>query len=173
MEIGLLYNGKNFPQYVFGGEVKSYIFLDFDVIFVDEGFWRIMKDYLQVGKVRRIAVKNLDPDYHFAETIEVGSLPSSFIELACKANLEGYFDFKATLQMITIKTIIYSIENDLFCIVLDRNYSVGIIGFTSPNHPTMFEEYGVKDVLDYLKINFAGRVLPNSLKEKLHKNWNL
>jgi hypothetical protein len=170
---GSLYNGLDFPRYVFADTVKSYIFLDFDAVFADEGFWKMMKEYLQTERINSIIVKNLDPDYHFVEKIDVANLPNSFIGLACNANLEGYFDFKATLHMITIKTLIYSIEEDVFCILLDRNYSIGILGFTSPDQQSLFEEYGIKDVFDYLKINFAGKELPNDLKDELHKNWDL
>jgi hypothetical protein len=169
----LLYNGQEFPNYVFTDKVKTYLFVDFDIVFVDQDFWKILRDYLESKKITSIVIQNVDPDYYFNEIIKTNNLPGAFMELARNENLEGYFDFKANLHMLTNKAIIFSEEKDEFCIVLDRSYSIGIIGFTSKDHIAGFNEYVIRDILDYLKINFGGNELPSSLKAGLHKNWSL
>lgn len=171
MATSALYNGQDFPRYVFTDKVKSYLFLDFDAVFIDQDFWNTMKGILETERIMSIVIENLDPDYHFNETIVVEGLPSSFVELARTENLEGYFNFQANLHMITIKTLIYS--EDVFCIVLDRNYSIGIIGFADASQSVTFKEYSIDDVRDYLKVNFAGKELPNHLKDELNKNWRI
>jgi hypothetical protein len=173
MTTRLLYDGREFPQYIFTDKVKAYLFVEFDMVFVDRAFWKLMRDYLEISKINSIIVLNLDPDYYFSQTIQTNSLPNAFLELVRNESLEGFYNFAASLQMITNRAVVFSREEDEFCIVLDRNYSIAIIGFTSNDHIGIFKDYIIKDILDYLEINFAGQKLPASLQEELCKNWNL
>lgn len=169
----MLYNGKVFPKYIFTDKVKAYLFVEFDIVFLDREFWKIMKSFLAIKNISCVVVQNLEPNYHFNETIKTNDLPNAFVELVRKEVLEGYFDFKANLHMLTNRTLIYPVDEDELCIALDRDYSIGIIGFTDKDQVQMFNEYAIGDILDYLKVNFAGKELPNSFKDELNKNWNL
>jgi hypothetical protein len=172
MSANLLYNGQEFPDYIFTDKVKSYLFVDFDIIFTDEEFWQIMKVFLTNNNVSKIVVENLDPDYLFREEIDVAGLPKTFMKAVRTENLKGYFSCDANLHMITIKTLIYSGENgEIFCILLDRDYSIGIIGFSNPIKSEIFMEYEIKDVTDYLRLTFAGKDLPSDLKKTVVENW--
>jgi hypothetical protein len=169
-----LYNGQNFPEYIFTDKVKSCLFVDFDMIFMNQGFWQIMKSYLESANIHKIVIKNLNPDYHFIEEMDVAELPKAFMKLVLTENLEGYFSSSATLHMITIQTLIYPLDDeDVFCILADRDYSVGIIGFSNPRKPEMFGDYEIIDVLDYLRLTFAGKDLPSTFKKEVIENWKL
>ena len=171
MTKGTLYNGKKFPDYIFDKKVISYFFVEFDFVFEEE-FWRIFKKLLDEARIKEIVIENLEPNYPFAEQIEVRNLPDSFIESARSMKLEGYFADKSSLYMITEQCLIFAPENkDLFCILLDREHSLGIIGFSNPKQPEIFVEYEIKDVPDYLRLTFAGKDLPNNFKDELYKNW--
>jgi hypothetical protein len=169
----MLYNGQEFPKYIFTDKINASIFVEFDIVFIDRDFWKIMKGFLEIKNITSIVVRNLEPNYHFNETIKTNALPDEFVELVQKEGLEGYFDFKANLHMLTNRTLIFPQNEDALCIVLNRDYSIGIIGFTNKDMVPMFNEYAIGDILDYLKINFAGKELPNSFKDELSKNWNL
>jgi hypothetical protein len=75
--------------------------------------------------------------------------------------------------MITENTLIYSLEEkELFCILLDRRYSLGVIGFSKPVFANIINELNIKDIADYLNLSFGGRELPGNFKNTLFKNWN-
>jgi|SRR5579872_4326597 len=168
----MLYNGLDFPAYIFTDAVKSYLFVDFDIVFMDQMFWQIMKSFLEKNNVSKIVVENLEPNYPFSADINVAGLPSSFLDAVQSEKLEGYFPDAASLHMITIKTLIYPTgTREVFCLLLDRDYSIGIIGFVMSEKPEIFNEYEIKNLLEGLKVNFAGNDLPDSLKHELSKNW--
>jgi hypothetical protein len=56
-------------------------------------------------------------------------------------------------------------------LLLDRDYSIGIIGFSTAQKPEVFSEYEITNLLEGLKVNFEGKDLPESLKDELYKNW--
>jgi len=168
---GILYNGKKFPDYVFTETVASYLFVEFDFVF-DEEFWRVVKKFLEDNNVKEIIVENLEPDYPFVERIEVKGLPAEFIKSARSLTLAGFFADKASLFMITEECLIYTPENkELFCIVLDRASGLGIIGFSTLRKADVVGNLDIKDVPDYLTMNFGGKELPSTFKDTLYKNW--
>jgi len=168
----ILYNALHFPAYIFTDAVKSYLFVDFDIVFMDKEFWQIMKGFLEKNNISKIVVENLEPNYPFIADVDVADLPNGFLETVQTVNLEGYFPDAANLHMITIRTLIYPAgSREFFCLLLDRDYSIGIIGFTMPHKPEVFREYEIKNLFEGLKVNFAGNDLPGSLKDKLYKNW--
>jgi hypothetical protein len=172
MSASLIYNGQDFPEYIFTDKVKSYLFVDFDMIFMNPGFWVIMKSYLESNSIHTILINNLDPDYRFIEEIKVAGLPHDFTRAVQTENLQGYFSVSANLHMITIKTLIYPQENeDVFCILAFRDYSMGIIGFSTSKKPDIFIDYEIEDVPKYLKLSFGGKDLPSDFKKTLFDNW--
>src|ERR1700733_672998 len=166
-----LFNGESFPEFIFTNKVKSYLFFEFDFVFTEE-FWLILKKLLEKSGVQKIFVENLQPAYHFNEEVDVASLPGSFIKIAQEANLEGYFSFNASLHMITEKALIYSHQDEeAFCILLDRAYSIAIMGLSNSIETDFLSEFTIKDMPDYLTLAFAGKNLPNSFKKSFHENW--
>jgi hypothetical protein len=168
-----LYNGKKFPDYVFKETVASYLFVEFDFIF-DEEFWSIFKRFLEENNIKEIIVENLEPDYPFVERIEVKDLPEKYIKCVKSMTLSGFFADNASLYMITELCLIYTPEDKaLFCIVLDRAYDLGIIGFSTLRHADVVGNLDIKDVPDYLTMIFGGKELPNAFKDTLYRNWKL
>lgn len=172
MHVNIYLSEHRFPQYVFSENIKSYLFTDFDMVLMDEGFWRIVKGLLEEASVTKIVFENIDPDVHFNEEIQTADLPKKILEIVNSETVEGYFDVPASLHMITILSVIYSIGGDgNLCILLDRDYSIAIMGFSNPQWRDHFYEYEIKDLPDYLRLTFAGSELPDNLKDSLHRNW--
>jgi hypothetical protein len=172
MNANTFFNGLRFSEYVFSGKINSYLFVDFDMIFIDEGFWRIAKGLLEEACIAKIVVENIDPDIHFKEEIQTADLPSKFLEIVNSETVEGYFDVPTSFHMITVLSIIYSTgDNDNLCILMDRDYSIAIVGFSNPRWRDHFYEYEIKDLPDYLRLTFAGKELPGNLKDSLRSNW--
>ncbi len=170
---GTLYNGKKFPDYVFTEAVASYLFVEFNFIF-DEEFWNIFKKFLVANSVKEVVVKNLEPDCQFIEPIEVKDLPEKFIKCVKSMTLSGFFADDVSLYMITEQCLIYAPEDkELFCIVLDRANDLGIIGFSTLRQADVVGNLNIKDIPDYLTMNFGGKELPNAFKDTLHRNWKL
>ena len=173
MTMGSLYNGKQFPEYIFTDKVKSYLFVDFDMVFVDRGFWQKMKSILESAGVRKMTVKNLDPDYFFEVEIDVMDIPEAYLRYVQDENLDGYFSVSANLHMVTIKTLIYTHgEGNALCILLDRDYGIGIVGFSSSKKPEILTEYEIT-LSDYLKLSFAGKGVPGNIEKAVIENWKL
>ena len=170
---GTLYNGKQFPDYIFNQEVLKYLFFEFDFVFTEE-FWKIFKKFLERWGIEKLTIENLKPNYLFIDEINVAELPKSFIESARIEKLEGYFSVKASLYMITEQSAIYSTDNrELFCLFLDREFSLAILGVTDSKYINFFDEVDIKNITEYLKLTFAGKNLPKSFKKLLHANWKL
>ena len=173
MTEGILYNGKKFPEYIFTKDVKSYLFIEFDFVF-DKGFWAIFKFFLKENKIQTFIVENLRPEIEFIASVEVANLPKSFIEATNTSNIGGYLPSKESLYLITSETVIYSSDNkQLFCILIDREYDLAILGFSDLIYADVVEGLDIKDVSDYLTLCFGGKGLPSRLKESLHQNWGL
>ncbi|HWY36109.1 MAG TPA: hypothetical protein VNX68_15805, partial [Nitrosopumilaceae archaeon] len=163
----ILYNGKQFPDYIFYDKVLGHFFLEFDFIYTEE-FWDIFKKFLEDNNIKKILIENLQPDYLFVDEINVKDLPMSFMDSVCTEKLEGYFPSKASLYMISLQALIYSKENkELFCIYLDREFSLAIFGFCNQKDVTFFNEIGIKNLTDYLTMTFAGNEIPGSFNESL------
>jgi hypothetical protein len=52
----MLYNGQEFPKYFFIHKVKAYIFVEFDITFIDRDFWKVMKGFLEIENISGIVV---------------------------------------------------------------------------------------------------------------------
>lgn len=78
-----LYNGKQFPDYVFSDNSMSCWFVEFDFVF-DEEFWVVFKKFLENSNIVTFIVENVQPkDYTFYDEIYVEQLPTSFLDTAC------------------------------------------------------------------------------------------
>lgn len=164
---GLLYNGKQFPDYIFNQEVLLYQFFEFDFA-CTEDFWKIFKAFLKKLEIGKLTIQNLKPDYIFIDEVRVAELPQAFIESARTEKLEGYFSHKSSLYVITERLVIYSEENkELFCLFLDREYSLAILGLSESKYLDFFDEVNIKNVIEYLKLTFAGKELPKSFKQQV------
>lgn len=169
----VLYNGKEFPEYIFNKRNLVCLFFEFDLIF-DEEFWNIFKKYLEENEINKIVIENMQPDYLFKEEISVRDMPNSFLQAVNTENLEGYFSFKASLHMLTELCLIYPTDGkDNFCLVLQREYELAILGLPNSKHTEIFNELIIKDLLDYLTICFRGNDVPEDFKNIILSNWDI
>jgi hypothetical protein len=167
----VLYNGKQFPDYVFKKKGLKFYFFEFNFLFTED-FWKVFKIFLIANDISEIEIVNLQPDFSFNSKIDVISLPDSFMKLACSEVLEGYFSFKASLYMITENAIIYSTDKtDSFCLVLDRKYWLGILGIFNSKSEELLNDLDIKNISDYLKMSFKDEKLPLNFKNALIENW--
>ena len=169
-----LYNGKLFPEYIYDNNLLSCIFLEFDFIFTEE-FWIIFRQYLDQNRIIKITIENIQPkDFPFYDEVYVNDLPQSFIDSTCERKMQNYINGSASFYMLTENAMIYSKENkNLFCLFLDRQYDLAILGLSNRNDIDPFNDFIIKDINDYLTIAFKGNEIPQKFKERLNANWKL
>lgn len=167
-----LYNGKQFPDYVFSDNSMSCWFVEFDFVF-DEEFWVVFKKFLENSNIVTLIVENVQPkDYTFYDEIYVEQLPTSFLDTACVERSQNYISATASFYMLTEIGQIYSNSNDNnFCIYLDRRYELAIIGFSNSLNVESLNDYIIKDITDYLKLGFMGKEVPASFIERVNDNY--
>jgi hypothetical protein len=168
-----LYNGKQFPDYIFANGIANFLFFDFDLLFGEE-FWVLFKKVLRDNDILNLILENIKPDYFFKEEISVENLPKSFIESVRTEKLESYFSFKTSFYLLCEEALIYPRENEsLFCVYLDRRYSIAILGFSHLRNLTEIEQFRIADIKDHLSMSFGGEPLPKDFEKEINKNWML
>ncbi|SRR6266498_532054 len=172
MEEFFLYNNRRFPNYVFSDRVKSSIFIEFDTVFTPS-FLKTLRNFLVQKDIKQLKIQNIEPkDYFFNETIDVSKLPDSFIESACLEKVQEYIDTPASFYMLTELGLIFPIENsEMFCLYLDRRFSLAIIGSSEMSNAIFFQEFKIIDLFDYLTMTFQGDEPPQEITKKMKKYW--
>jgi hypothetical protein len=172
MKKASLYNGKQFPDYVFFDNSVSCRFVEFDFVFEEE-FWAICKRLLAGSEIDRLSVENVQPkDYVFYEEINVEELPKSFFEAATVERSQSYISGSASFYMLTEIGLIYPSGNcNTFCLYLDRRYELAIIGFANSIDTEPLKDFFIKDIADYLTLGFKGREVPENFIERVYTNY--
>lgn len=168
-----LHNGKYIPEYIFTDKVRSYCFIEFEFAFSNI-FLEAFKIFLEKSGIKKIRITNLKPDNPFSTDVDVTSLPDSFLQATESNVIESDFSGKVSFHLLTEKALIFSPDNeDFFCILLDREYEIAVIGFSSPQVDEAIAPFAIDDLPNYLTLAFAGKPLPQAFKEELYKNWKL
>ena len=168
-----LHNGKYIPEYIFTDQVRSYCFIEFEFAF-SKGFWEIFKTVLEKRRIKKIRITNLKPDNLFTMDVSVESLPDGFSKATESNIIDSDIDDKVSFHLLTEKALIYPCDNEnFFCILLDREYELAVIGFTSSKIDETITQFSIDDISNYLTLAFGGKELPNAFKHILVKNWEL
>jgi len=168
-----LHNGKYIPEYIFTDEVRSYCFIEFEFAFSNK-FWKTFKIPLEKSGIKRIRITNLQPDNPFSTDVDVTSLPDGFLRAVESNVIESDISDKVSFHLLTEKALIFAPDNEnCFCILLDREYEIAVIGFSSPQVDEALTQFAIDDLPNYLTLAFAGKPLPQTFKEELYKNWKI
>jgi len=167
-----LYNGKEFPDYVFIDHSMVCHIVEFSLIF-DEEFWPPFKKLLEDLHVDRLSVENVQPEgFVFYDEINVSELPGSFFDAAFVKLSHDYISSGANFYTFTDIGLIYPCgNNNAFCLYLDRAYELAIIGFTNPIDIGPISEFVIKDLPDYLTVCFRGEQPPVPFIEQIYANY--
>jgi hypothetical protein len=166
-----LHNGKYIPEYIFTDRVRSYCFIEFEFAFSNE-FWVAFKILLEKSGIKRIRITNLKPDNPFSTDVDVTSLPDGYTQVAESNVIESDISDKVSFHLLTEKALIFAPDNEnRFCILLDREYEIAVIGFSSPQVDEALTQFAIDDMPNYLTLAFAGKELPSAFKDTLNKNW--
>jgi len=165
-----LYNGKEFPDYIFTENVGKHVFFDFDFLF-EEPFWKTFKQILIEKRIEKIVVENIRPEVYFKEEIKVIELPESYTEIANTERIQDYFSFPASLHMVTELALIYPKSDDhKFCMVLNREFALCIVGFGINEDLNLTNLEMIEDLRGYLAFLFP-KGFPQEFEYKLASNW--
>jgi hypothetical protein len=168
-----LYNGKSFPEYTFEKKDLSYFFVEFDTVFTDE-FLLALQHVLTKNGISTLVVENINPEgYLFKVELPVNNLIDSFKDQVLAEKTQTYINTPVSFSMITESGLIYSNENEsLFCLILDRRHWLAILGFSNPADVFNFNNFSIKDVVDYLTAGFVDQKPPDRFFEVLYENWH-
>lgn len=166
-----LYNNALFPQRVFRNEVKYYSFIPFHSVFKIE-FLKKLKIYLDDNSIKTITILNIEPEkFKFFKTIETDKFIDSFLNVVNDINTEqNYINDKLSFYMLTDKGILYS-DSDEYCIYLDREFDIAIIGFAKKTDKDYFTEFEISDILEYVQSDFENPAISKTFSIQINQNW--
>ncbi|HYF31801.1 MAG TPA: hypothetical protein VD993_11840 [Chitinophagaceae bacterium] len=167
-----LYNGKEFPEFIFIRKDLTYLFIEFIFIFQEEFLIRFKK-FLDKYQISKIIIENLQPvGCEFYDEVVVQEFPTSFINSVSQDRIKTSLGATISFQMITEQGVIYTKENEtLFTIVLDRDCWIAIIGLSRPEDFHFFEDISITNVIQYLTEEFQDEYRAANFSNAVVSNW--
>ena len=167
-----LFNYQSFPEYVFRKADLNYLFLPFNVVFDNDFLFRFRK-FLEKHNILTISIENVKPnEFQFTSEVSVNQMPNSFKQCVSTDDIKAYGNTTISFQMLTEQGLIYaSAAEELFCIVLERNYWIAIIGLSNSSDVHFFTEFAEENIIDHLSNSLNSEQLSQQLIRTAKTNW--
>lgn len=166
-----LYNGKMLPEFVFNARIDNCLFYELNLIFDDE-FIIPFREFLVSKNILSITVKNLVPElFTFEEEVLLKNFESSFKDATCNETKQDYIDAPVSLYMMVEQGLIFSKQDEEFCIFLDRELWIAIIALKNVADKKYFNELTSINFIEYFNQTLGDLPGYADFGGRLKSNW--